>query len=71
MSRSGAGSQFSSNDLSVVSVSAPFSAIDPSLIAGSGVAVHDRQLDIHQDKIRPLFCYGSERLLAVLGLRDS
>src|SRR6516162_2746595 len=38
--------------------------------ARGGVAVHDRQLDIHQDKIRPLFCDGSERLLAVLGLRD-
>src|SRR6516164_6161717 len=38
--------------------------------ARGGVAVHDRQLDIHQDKIRPLLCDGSERLLAVLGLRD-
>src|SRR5438067_2307209 len=34
------------------------------------VAVHDRQLDIHQDKIGPLRCDGSKRLLAILGLGD-
>jgi hypothetical protein len=31
------------------------------------VAVHDRQLDIHQDQIGPLLCYGGERLLTVFG----
>ena len=45
--------------------------------AGSGlnpargrVAVHGRQLDVHQDEIGPLFCDGSERLLTTLRLRD-
>src|SRR6516225_5268517 len=34
------------------------------------VTVHDRQLDIHKDEIGPLFRYGGERLLTVLGLGD-
>src|SRR5262249_48599125 len=38
--------------------------------ARGGVAIHNRQLDIHQDKIRPLLCDCRERLFAVLYLRD-
>src|SRR5215469_7341900 len=34
------------------------------------VAVHNRQLDIHQDKIGPLFRYRCERFLAVLSFGD-
>jgi len=34
------------------------------------IAVHYRQLDVHQDEVGPLLCYGDERLLAVLHLRD-
>jgi hypothetical protein len=34
------------------------------------ITVHDRQLDIHQDEIRPLFRYGQERLLTVLDFDD-
>ncbi len=32
------------------------------------VAVHDRQLDVHQDQVGPLLGDGGERLLAVFGL---
>src|SRR5262249_13175765 len=32
------------------------------------VTVHDRQLDVHQDKVGPLFGDCRERLLAILGL---
>src|SRR5438046_8958637 len=38
--------------------------LDP---ARGGVTVHYRELDVHQDKIRPLFCDRSERLFAVFG----
>src|SRR5262249_51651652 len=34
------------------------------------VAVHDRQLDIHQDKIGPLLCDSRQCLFAILGLGD-
>src|SRR5262249_44178759 len=34
------------------------------------VAVHDRQLDTHENEIRSLFCHCCKRLLAVLGFRD-
>jgi len=33
-----------------------------------GVTVHNRQLDIHKDQIRPLLCYGGERLRPVVWL---
>src|SRR6516225_4548487 len=38
--------------------------LDP---ARSGVTVHDRHLNIHQDEIGPLLCNSRERLLAVFG----
>ena len=37
-------------------------------LAGGGIPVNDRQLDIHQDEIRSLFCYRYKRLLTVLRL---
>src|SRR5262249_30843715 len=39
-------------------------------LARGGVAIHDRQLDIHQNEIGPLLCDCRQRLLAVFGLRD-
>src|SRR6516164_1527382 len=33
--------------------------------ARGGITVHDRELDIHQDKVGPLLCYRGKRLLAV------
>src|SRR5262249_34314219 len=39
-------------------------------LARSGVAVHDWQLDIHQNEIGPLLCDCRQRLLAVFRLRD-
>src|SRR6516162_6173318 len=38
--------------------------------ARSGVTIHDRHLNIHQDEIGPLLCNGRERLLAVFRLGD-
>ena len=38
--------------------------------ASGGVSVDDRQLDIHQDQIGPLFCYRLQSLLAVFRLGD-
>ena len=38
--------------------------------ARGGVTVHNRWLNIHQDKVGTLFRYGGERLLTVLGLGD-
>ena len=35
------------------------------------VAVHGRQLDVHQDEIGSLFCDGGERLLTSLRLCDT
>src|SRR5215471_14681037 len=43
--------------------------IGPDLARG-GVAVHDWQLDIHQNEIGRLLCDCRQRLLAVFGLRD-
>ena len=34
------------------------------------LTVYDRQLDVHQDEIGSLFCYGGERLLTVLNFDD-
>jgi hypothetical protein len=34
------------------------------------VTVHDWQLDIHQNEVRPLLCYSGERLLAILSFGD-
>jgi hypothetical protein len=39
-------------------------------LARGGVAIHDRQLDIHQNEIGRLLCDCRKRLLAVFGLRD-
>jgi hypothetical protein len=45
--------------------------VGSALIFASGrVAVHDRQLDSHQDKVRPPFGDRRRRLLAVLSLGD-
>src|SRR5262245_14067251 len=39
-------------------------------VGRGGVAINDRQLNIHEDQIGPLLCDSLQRLLAVFGLGD-